>query len=189
MRILIADDEALTRMGLRAMLTEMGHSVVGAAPDGRTALQLAHETRPDLAILDIKMPGLDGLAAAQAIAEQCPLPVIMLTAYSDRALVQLAAATETVQAYLVKPIREADLAPSLELAVARFGEWLALRREASDRAEALKTREVVNRAKARLMEHQGLAEGQAFLEIQRRARAGRRTMAQIAKAILKEVEP
>ena len=119
MRILIADDEALTRMGLRAILRDIGHVVVGAAADGQAALQLACRKEPDLAILDIKMPGMDGLAAAEAIAQQCPLPVVMLTAYSERDLVQRAAATETVQAYLVKPVREADLAPTLDLAVAR----------------------------------------------------------------------
>ena len=105
MRILIADDEALTRMGLRTMLRALGHTVVGAAADGLTALRLACETRPDLAVLDIRMPGMDGLAVAEAIGQQCPAPVVMLTAYSERELVQQAAATDTVQAYLVKPIR------------------------------------------------------------------------------------
>jgi len=152
MRILIADDEALTRMGLRAMLQEMGHTIAGAASDGLTALTLACETQPDLAILDIRMPGMDGLAVAQAIAERCPLPVVMLTAYSDRELVERAAATETVQAYLIKPVREADLAPALELAVARFTAWQALRQEAADRQEALATREIVAQAKQRLMQ-------------------------------------
>ena len=133
MRILIADDEALTRMGLRAMLREMGHTVVGAAADGTTALKLACETQPDLAILDIKMPGMDGLAVAKAIAEACSLPVVMLTAYSERDLVQRAAETETVQAYLVKPIREEELAPAIELATARFAEWQALQQEAASR--------------------------------------------------------
>ena len=118
MRVLIADDEALIRMGLRSMLRDMGHTVVGAASDGRTALRMACDTLPDLAILDIKMPEMDGLAVAQAIAERCALPVVMLTAYSERDLVQRAAATETVQAYLVKPLREAELGPAIEVAVA-----------------------------------------------------------------------
>jgi two-component system, response regulator PdtaR len=184
LRILIADDEALTRMGLRTMLQEMGHRVVGAAPDGTAALRLACETRPDLAILDIKMPGMDGLAVAQAIAAQCPLAVIMLTAYSERDLVQRAAATETVQAYLVKPVREADLAPAIELAVGRFAEWQALQKEAADRQDALETRKLVGRARAALMEHGGISEHQAFLEIQSRARQQRRSMRQIADEIL-----
>jgi len=184
MRLLIADDEALTRMGLRAVLQEMGHTVVGAAPDGPTALRLACETRPDLALLDIKMPGLDGLAVAQAIAERCPLPVVMLTAYSERDLVQRAAETETVQAYLVKPVREADLAPTLELAAARFAEWQALKAEAGSRRQALKARQVVARAKGRLMVRDGLSEPEAFLQIQHRARRERRTMQQVAQDIL-----
>lgn len=184
MRILIADDEALTRMGLRAMLREMGHTVVGTAAEGVTALRLACETRPDLAVLDIKMPGMDGLAVAQAIAEQCPIAVVMLTAYSERELVQRAAATETVQAYLVKPIREADLGPALELATARFAEWRILRQEAASRQEALAVRDIMARAKGVLMERDGLGEREAFLEIQHRARRERRTMRQVAEELL-----
>ncbi len=184
MRVLIADDEALTRMGLRAMLREMGHKVVGAAVDGNSALRLARETRPDLAILDIKMPGMDGLAVAKAIAEECPLAVVMLTAYGERDLVQQAAATETVQAYLVKPVREADLAPAIELAVARFAEWQALRREAAGRQEALAVREVVAEAKRVLLAREGLTEHEAFLEIQHRARRQRCTMRQVAEEIV-----
>jgi AmiR/NasT family two-component response regulator len=184
MRILIADDEALTRMGLRTMLQEMGHQVVGAAADGAVALRLAGETRPDLAILDIKMPGMDGLAVAQALAEQFPLAVVMLTAYSERDLVQRAAATETVQAYLVKPVREADLAPAIELAAGRFAEWQALQQEAADRQEALETRNLVARAQAILMERDGLGERASFLEIQHRARQERRAMRQVAEEIV-----
>jgi len=185
LHILIADDEAIIRLGLRTMLQEMGHTIVGAAPDGVVALRLACETRPDVAILDIKMPGMDGLSVAEAIAERCPLPVLMLTAYSERELVERAAATETVQAYLVKPICEADLGPALELAVARFAEWQALRQEAADRQEALAAREVVALAKQVLMQHDGLSEGEAFLEIQHRARRQRRTMRQVAEGISK----
>ena len=187
MRILIADDEALTRMGLRTMLQEMGHTVVGTAADGLAALQMACETRPDLAILDIKMPGLDGLAVAEAIAEKCPLPVLMLTAYSERDLVERATATETVQAYLVKPVRETDLAPTIELAVTRFAEWQILRQEASDLQAALAAREVVARAKQVIMQRDNLTEGQAFLEIQHRARRQRRTMQEVAEGILKTI--
>jgi response regulator NasT len=183
-RILIADDEALTRMGLRAMLRDMGHTVVGAAANGTAALKLACETQPDLAVLDIKMPGMDGLAVAKAIAEQCSLPVVMLTAYSERDLVQRAAATETVQAYLVKPIREGDLAPAMELATARFAEWQALRQEAANRQEALAMREIVDRAKRVLMEQGGLGEREAFLEIQHRARRSRRAMREVAEEVL-----
>jgi response regulator NasT len=184
MRVLIADDEALTRMGLRTMLRAMGHTLSGAAADGLSAFRLACETRPDLAILDIKMPGMDGLAVAEAIAEQCPIPVVMLTAYSERDLVERAASTETVQAYLVKPIREADLAPTIELAAVRFAEWQALCQEAANRQEALESRAVVARAKRLLMQREGLTEHEAFLKIQHRARRERRTMRQVAEETL-----
>jgi response regulator NasT len=184
LRILIADDEALIRMGLRKMLQDIGHEVVGAATGGHEALRMACDTAPDLAILDIRMPGLDGLDVAAAIAERCPLPVIMLTAYSERDLVQRAAETETVQAYLVKPIGEAELAPAIELAVARFAEWQALQQEATSRQEALAAREVVAKAKWLLVDRDGLAEHQAFLEIQHRARHQRRTMRQVAEEML-----
>lgn len=189
MRVLVADDEALTRMGLRAMLRAMGHSVVGPAIDGIAALRLACETHPDLALLDIKMPGLDGLAVAQAIAERCPLPVVMLSAYSERELVERAAATATVQAYLVKPVREADLGPVLDLAASRFAEWSALQAEAAGRQQALEDRDLVARAKGRLMERDGLSEGEAFLEIQSRARRARRSMRRVALAILEDEAP
>ena len=184
MQILIADDEALTRMGLQAMLREMGHTIIATAADGPTALELACEMRPEVAILDIKMPGMDGLSVAGAIAKHCPLPVVMLTAYSERDLVEQAAATDTVQAYLVKPVREADLEPVLELAATRFAEWQALQREASDRREALVTRDLVARAKHALMEAENRSEREAFLEIQHRARHERRTMRQVAEEIL-----
>ncbi len=187
MRVLIADDEALIRMGLRSMLRDMGHTVVGAASDGRTALRMACDTQPDLAILDIKMPKMDGLAVAQAIAERCSLPVVMLTAYSERDLVQRAAATETVQAYLVKPLREAELGPAIELAVARFAEWQALCREADSRQEALATRLLVTRAKRLLMERKGLSERGAFLEIQHRARSKRRSMLEVAQDLIADI--
>jgi response regulator NasT len=184
MRVLIADDEALIRMGLRSMLRDMGHTIVGAASDGRTALRMACEFQPDLAILDIKMPGMDGLAVAQVIAERCSLPVVMLTAYSERDLVQRAAATETVQAYLVKPLREAELGPAIELAAARFGEWQALRQEAASRQEALATRNTVAKAKRVLMERDGMSERSAFLEIQHRARREQRTMQEVAQELI-----
>lgn len=183
-RVLVADDEALTRMGLRAMLREMGHEVVGAAVDGISALGLACQERPDLAILDIRMPGMDGLTVAEEIAQRCPLAVVMLTAYSERDLVERATRSETVQAYLVKPVREADLAPVIELAVARFAEWQALCREAADRQDALAARGAVDEAKRLLMQQRGLTEREAFLEVQCLARRSRRTMRQVAEDFL-----
>jgi response regulator NasT len=166
------------------MLREMGHEVVGAAADGPAALQLLADTRPDLAILDIKMPGMDGLAVAEAISARQALPVVMLTAYSERDLVERATATEAVQAYLVKPVREADLAPVLDLAVARFAEWQVLRAEASGLHEALLARDVLARAKQMLMAQRGLSEREAFLEIQQRARRERQPMDHVAELIL-----
>lgn len=183
MRIVIADDEALTRMGLRAILCEMGHSVVAAA-DGDTALQLVTDTRPDLAILDIKMPGMDGLSVAEAIPEQCAVPVILLTAYSERDLVERAASMGAIHGYLVKPIREAELAPAIELAVARFRRRQDLDHQAASHQEALDSREAIAQAKSVLMERQGLTERQAFLEIQQRARSQRVSMRQVADEIL-----
>lgn len=137
MRILIADDEAIIRLGLQATLEEMGHQVVGAAPDGASAVELARATRPDLVILDVKMPGLDGLDAAAAIARDRPVPVVILSAYSDRSLVERAVGL-AVHGYLVKPIRPAELGPALEIAVNRFREAQALRREAQDLQDALR---------------------------------------------------
>lgn len=184
MRVLIADDEALTRMGLRTMLRDMGHTVVGAAVDGEQAYRLVCELRPDLAILDIKMPRMDGLTAAENISRHCPIPLVMLTAYSERDLVERAAATEIVQAYLVKPIREVELAPVIELAIARYAEWQALRKEAADRQEAMAAREIVAQAKRALMDGGDFTENEAFLEIQHRARRERRTMREVANEIV-----
>jgi response regulator NasT len=168
------------------MLRDLGHTVVAVAVDGEQAFTLACEVQPDLAILDIKMPKVDGLTVAEAIARHCPVPVIMLTAYSERDLVERAAAAESVQAYLVKPVREVELAPVMDLATARFAEWQALRREAADREQALAAREIVTRAKGLLMERDGLGEEEAFLEIQHRARRERRPMREVAEGILAE---
>jgi AmiR/NasT family two-component response regulator len=186
LRILIADDEAVIRMGLRTMLREMGHQVVGAAPDGMSAVSLAQRTQPDLVILDIKMPGLDGLAAAEAIIAERPVPVLLLTAYSDRDLVEQAAAL-AVQGYLVKPIRQSDLAPAIEIALARFNEWQALRKEAANLQEALLTRDLVAQAKRLLMEQQSLVEEEAFLHIQRLSRQQHRPMREVAEEMLQHM--
>ncbi|NIO68700.1 MAG: response regulator [Anaerolineae bacterium] len=183
LRVLIADDEAIIRMGLRTMLEEMGHQVVGMAADGPSAVRLAAKEEPDLAILDIKMPDMDGLEVAEAITAKRRIPILMLTAYSDRELVERATKL-AVLAYLVKPVKEADLGLAIELAMARFEEWQALEREAAGLKEALATREVVDRAKEILMQRDGLTEHEAFLSIQRRSRNSRRTMREVAEAIL-----
>jgi AmiR/NasT family two-component response regulator len=183
LRVLIADDEAIIRLGLRTMLEEMGHRVVGMATDGPSAVRLAAKEKPDLAILDIKMPDMDGLEVAEAITAKRRIPILMLTAYSDRELVERATRL-AVLAYLVKPVKEADLGLAIELAMARFEEWQDLEREAADLKEALAMREVVGRAKEILMQRHGLTEHEAFLSIQRRSRNSQRTMREVAETIL-----
>jgi AmiR/NasT family two-component response regulator len=182
--ILIADDEAVIRMGLRKMLERMGHRVVGAARDGAEAVDLARRTKPDLVILDIKMPRMDGLEAAEAIAGERAVPILILTAYSDRELVERAA-TLAVHGYLVKPIREVDLSSTVDIGLARFHEWQTLQQEAVNLEDALATRDVVAEAKRLLMTSQGMTEQQAFLHIQRRSREERRTMREVAEETLK----
>jgi response regulator NasT len=181
MRILIADDESLIRLGLRAMLTELGHEVIAAA-DGREALELARRHQPDLAILDVKMPLTDGLQAARALARARPLPILLLTAYSDQALIERAAELP-IHGYLVKPVRPAELAAAIAVARRRFEEAQALAERATELEETLQTRKVVDRAREKLMAG-GLSGEEAYREIQRRARAARQTMRQAAEAIL-----
>jgi len=182
MRILIADDESIIRMGLKKMLEEMGHQVV-AAPDGLRALKLARYTKPDLAILDIKMPEMDGLEVARILHEERPIPIIILTAYSDKELVEQAKEA-AVMAYLVKPIRETELAPALEIAVARFQERHQLQEEAGKLKESLRARKVIEAAKRVLMQR-GMSEAEAFMFIHRRSRFRRRPMKEVAQEILR----
>ncbi|MDQ7843717.1 MAG: response regulator [Armatimonadota bacterium] len=184
LRIVIADDEAVIRLGLRAMLEDQGYQVVGEAADGRRLLDLVGKLRPDLVFLDIKMPGLDGLQAAGVLLRERAVPVIILTAYADRDFIDRAREAG-VLAYLVKPVRESDLAPAVEMAMGRFKEITALRREIGDLEETLRTRKLVERAKGILMRREGLDEAQAFLRIQRAARDGRKTMREVAEAIIR----
>ncbi len=183
MRVLIADDEALIRMGLRTMLEEKGHKVVGAAADGATALHMARTAKPDVILLDIKMPGLDGLEAARRIMRERPTPIVMLTAFSQRELVEQAK-DAAVFGYLVKPVKEALLDATLDLAVTRFKEWQKLQKEMRDLEKSLAARETVEKAKFLLMEKQGLGEQQAFNRIHRASRSRRVTMQQVAQEIL-----
>jgi len=183
LRILIADDEAVIRLGLRAMLEEQGYQVVGEAGDGRRALDLVRKLRPDLVLLDIKMPGLDGLQAARTLLAERTVPVIILTAYADREFVERAREAG-VLAYLVKPVRESDLPPAIEMAIGRFREIQALRDEIGDLEETLRTRKLVERAKGILMRRHGLDEAAAFTRIQKEARDSRKTMREIAEAII-----
>ncbi len=183
LRILIADDESLRLMSLRAQLEKLGHRVVGEASDGRTAVSLAHEVRPDLAILDIKMPEQDGIDAAQEMAKERPLPIILLTAYSEKDLAQRAAEAH-VSTYLMKPISEDDLLPAIALAMSRFTEFQALKQEADDLREALETRKLVERAKGILMRRLNLSEEEAFNRLQRRSMNENKKMGEIAQAII-----
>lgn len=183
MRVLIADDEALIRMGLRAMLQDRGHRVVGAAVDGASALSLTRTEHPDVIILDIKMPGMDGLEAARRIMQERPTPIVMLTAYSQRELIEQAREA-SVFAYLVKPVREELLDATLDLAVTRFQEWKKLEGQVKDLKKSLEARQVVEQAKRVLMAQQDLTEQQAFNKIHRTSRARRITMQQVAQEIL-----
>jgi two-component system, response regulator PdtaR len=183
MRVVIADDEAIIRIGLRAMLQEAGHQVVGSVATGREALELAETAKPDLMILDIKMPELDGLETAQKIMGTRPMPIVMLTAYSQRELVEQAKAA-AVFAYLVKPVKEESLGLTLELAVERFKEWKLLRQQVHDLRKSLEARDSIERAKRLLMERDGLSEREAFLTIRRRSRARRVPMQRTAEELL-----
>ncbi len=185
MRIVIADDEAVIRIGLRSMLEEAGHQVVGTATNGRAALELAQTAKPDLMILDIKMPEIDGLQAARLVMDKHPIPIVMLTAYSQRELVEQAKAA-AVFAYLVKPVKEETLELTLELAVSRFKEWKTLRQQVKDLQKSLEARDSIERAKRVLMEQEGLGEREAFLTIRRESRAHRVTMQKTAEDLLKK---
>lgn len=183
MRVIIADDEAIIRIGLRTILIGAGHDVVGTATNGRAAVALAQELRPDAVILDIKMPEMDGLTAARQIMDSQPTAIVLLTAYSDRALVDQAR-NAAVFAYLVKPVKEEMIAPTLELAAARFAEWKELRDEVNSLQESFETRDRVDEAKRRLMRSDGINERQAYLKIQQVARTRRVGMRQVADEIL-----
>ena len=181
-RVLIAEDEALIRLDLKEMLVEEGYEVVGEAGDGQRAIELAEELRPDLVILDVKMPVLDGLAAAERIAGDRIAPVVILTAFSQRDLVERARSAGAM-AYLVKPFQKKDLLPTIEMAVSRFAEITALEKEVTDLTERLATRKVIERAKG-LLQEQGMTEPEAFRWIQRTAMDRRTTMKLVAETIV-----
>jgi response regulator NasT len=187
-RVLIAEDEALIRLDLREMLVEEGYDVVGEAGDGETAVRLAEELKPDLCILDIKMPIMDGLAAAEKIAGARIAAVIILTAFSQRDLVERARAAGAM-AYLVKPFQKTDLVPAIEVALSRFSEVAALESEVASLTERLETRKAVERAKGKLMTAYGMKEPDAFKWIQRTAMDHRMTMREVADRIIEESLP
>jgi len=182
-RILIADDESLILMDLREMLTNLGYLVVGEANDGRSAVNMARELRPDLVVMDIKMPDMDGIEAAQVLTAEKVAPVLLLTAYSQQELIDRAREAGVV-GYLVKPFRESNLAPAIEITLARFEEFRVVQKEADDLKDALETRKVVDRAKGILMDTQSLSEQEAFRRIQKMSMNTRRPMKDIAEAII-----
>lgn len=182
-RVIIADDESIIRMDLREMLSSMGYLVVGEAGDGVSAVNLAREIRPDLVIMDIKMPDLDGIAAARILTEERIAPVLLLTAFSQQELVE-GAKEAGVVGYIVKPFRESELTPAIEIALARFREFRALEKEAANLRDTLETRKLVERAKGILMDSQGLKEADAFRKIQKLSMNTRKSMREIAEAIL-----
>jgi response regulator NasT len=182
-RIIIADDESIIRMDLREMLTSLGYLVVGDVGDGESAVNLARKLRPDLVIMDIKMPGMDGIEAARILTRERIAPVLLLTAFGQRDLIERATAAGVV-GYLVKPFRESDLAPAIEVALARFDEFKSLEKEVENLTEALETRKLVDRAKGILMDTQGLREAEAFRKIQKMSMNTRRPMREVAEAII-----
>jgi response regulator NasT len=182
-RIIIADDEPLMRLDLQEMLENLGHEVVGQAGDGRTAVDLARELQPDLVILDIKMPEVDGVSAARTLAEERVAPVLLLTAYSDREFVE-GARDAGVMGYIVKPFGEAQLVPAIEVALARFQEFRTIEKELGDTREVLQTRKIVERAKGVLMDTLGLKEAEAFRRIQKLSMNSRKSMREVSEAIL-----
>jgi len=182
-RVLVAEDEALIRLDLVEMLREEGYDVAGEAADGEEAIKLATELDPDLVILDVKMPKVDGIEAAQHIAGNRIAPVVILTAFSQRDLVERARDAGAM-AYLVKPFAKRDLVPAIELAMSRFSELAALEQEVAGLTERLETRKTVERAKGILMTKQGLSEPEAFRWVQRTAMDRRTTMKAVAEAVI-----
>jgi two-component system, response regulator PdtaR len=183
LRILIADDESIIRLDLKKILEGMSHRVVAEAGDGRTAVELARTTPIDLAILDIKMPEMDGLDAAKTITEEKVCPVLLLTAYSQQDLIDRAKEAG-VFGYLVKPFKETDLLPAIEIAISRYKEMEALEKEVGSLQDTLETRKLVDRAKGILMDKRGMKESDAFRWIQTQSMNNRKSMREIAEAVI-----
>lgn len=182
-RIIIADDESLIRLDLREMLTHLGYEVIGEAADGRTAVELAKRLHPDLLIMDIRMPEMDGIAAAEELTRERIAPVVLVTAYSDQELVERAREAGVV-GYVVKPFREAELMPVIELSRARFEEFRTMEREVGSLKDALESRKIIERAKGVLMETHGMRESEAFHRIRKTSMDARKSMREVAEAIL-----
>lgn len=185
-RVVVAEDEAVIRLDIVEMLREVGYDVVGEAADGESAIRLAEELRPDLVVMDIKMPILDGIAAAERIARARIAPVVLLTAFSQKELVERARDAGAM-AYVVKPFTSADLIPALEIALSRHAEISSLESEISDLTERFETRKLVERAKSLLQTSMGLSEPEAFRWIQKTSMDRRLTMREVAETVLKQI--
>ncbi len=185
-RVVIAEDEPLIRLDLAEMLTEAGYDVVGQAPDGKVAVALTRELRPDLVLLDVKMPVLDGISAAEQIGAESLAPVVMLTAFSQRELVERASEAG-VMAYVVKPFTIADLTPAIEVAASRWQQMRALEVEIADLADRLETRKLVDRAKGLLMSQLKLSEPEAFRWVQKTAMDRRLSMREVAELVIEGI--
>jgi response regulator NasT len=183
LRVLIADDESIRLLSLAAQLRSLGHTVVAEASTGQEAIDLAHATQPDLAILDIKMPLVDGIEAAERITQTHPIPIILLTAYSEAQLIERAAQAN-ISAYLIKPVAEEDLLPAITLALTRFRQFQELQQEIADLREALEARKLIERAKGILMRRLNLTEEEAFRRLQRQSQDTNRRLAEVAEALI-----
>lgn len=183
LRIVIADNESIIRMDLRELLEEAGHTVVAEAVDGAKAVELARKHNPDLVIMDIKMPEMDGIAAAKIISQEKLAPVLLLTAYSQKEIVEKAK-DSGVLAYLVKPVKEANLFPAMEIAISRFQEFMELERELEDVKNSLETRKILDRAKGILMDAYNLTESEAYRRIQQYSMSKRKSIGEVAQAIV-----
>ncbi|MDA3025858.1 MAG: response regulator [Actinomycetota bacterium] len=185
LRVVVAEDEALIRLDLVEMLTESGYEVVGQAGDGEAAIELTEREKPDLVVMDVKMPKLDGISAAERIAKQRISPVVILTAFSQRDLVERARDAGAM-AYLTKPFTIEDLMPAIELAVSRFQEIKQLDTEINDLQSQLKARKIIERAKGLLIDNLKLTEPQAFKWMQKTAMDKRKTMVEVANLVISE---
>ena len=182
-RTVLAGRAPLIRQDLREMLTNLGYLVIGDVGDGRSAVNLARELKPDLVIMDIRMPDMDGIEAARLLTEEGIAPVLLLSAYSQRDLVERAAEAG-VSGYVIKPFDESNLLPAIEVVLARFGEYQEISKEAARLEERLETRVAVDRAKGILIDHRGLTEQEAFRNIQRMSMNSRKSMREVAEAII-----
>jgi response regulator NasT len=186
-RILVAEDETIIRLDLRALLEQAGFEVCGEARDGVEAVELARQLEPDLAVMDVKMPRLDGIEAARRILEERPIPIVMVTAYDQDEIVSRAVEAG-VFGYLVKPFREQDLLPAIQTARARHDELQALRAEAESLADALTARKAIERAKGLLMAKEGLTEQEAFERLRRASQLSGRPLKVVAEALIATFE-